>query len=100
MGRSRAVPHGMLVILARVNCCNAALQSRRGFQLNVEIIVSILGGRAGAKTGHADENPILADDRVRALTDSCFDPDAHGRIANDLWRQSLSCRKKKVMQGT
>src|SRR5712671_5150140 len=55
-----------------------------GFWRNVEIIVNILVGRAGAKTGHADENPIFADDRVPALTDSRFDTDAHGRIANDL----------------
>ncbi len=48
------------------------------------MIVKVQIGRAGAKPGHADENPVFADDRFPALTDRRFDADPHWRIANDL----------------
>ena len=74
---------------------------RDGFWRNFKVIVKILIGRARAKTGHADKNPIFADDRVPALTDRRFDPDPHGGIANDLLAPIAVLSQRKVpMQGT
>src|ERR1019366_10300310 len=67
-----------------------------GFWRDFEMLVKVLIGRAGAKTRHADENPIVADNRFPALTDGCFHGDSYGRAANDLLTRAAFLQQKKL----
>jgi len=59
------------------------------------MFVKVQIGRTGAKTRHADENPVFANDRIPALANGSFDADPDGGAANNLLpRIVVLCQEK------
>src|SRR5688572_7062915 len=63
---------------------------------NSEVTVKILVGRAGPKPLHADEDAVVADDRVPAPAHGGLDGHLHGRVADHFPAHVLGLAQEQV----